>query len=93
MHHQVLMHGVGTTGTATGLSFSCGFQISFVALEDLSQVPGCECRLHVQMNYDNKPTPNFFEHACPCLANFQHTIDPHADQVLMEENVNRRNDW
>lgn len=62
------MKGQGTSGTATGLQFSCEFPISFVSLADRSEIPGCPCRLHLYMYYSNTATPNYFEHACLCLA-------------------------
>lgn len=93
INHQVVMHGQGSSDTATGLKFSCAFFISFISLTDRSEIPGCPCRLHLCMHYSNADAPNYFEHACPCLANFQHIINPHMDAVVMEESVYRRSDW
>ena len=85
----VVMHGQGTSGTSTGLQFSCEFYVSFVSLVDLDTVAGCPCRLHLFMHYSDS-TANYFEHTCNCLDGWVHAMDPYQNAVVIEESVYRK---
>ena len=88
------MKGQGTSGTSTGLMFSCQMDVSFVALDSRvipQSVPGCHCLLKLTHWFADKRAT--FVHDCACLDGFLSNFDDTADNVTMADFTSRVATW
>lgn len=89
------MKGQGTSGTSTGLKFSCVFPIKFQSLDDSvspDRIPGCDCRLVYTRGY-TADLPATWRHDCPCLKGWQSNFDGTSFNVSMVDFNSRTDNW
>lgn len=78
--------GAGTDAAATGLGFSCAFNIAYVDLQSLNVTTSCKCVLYVAMPeaYDHR----FLVDGCTCVGPFTATMPPKAvANVIIADSV------
>lgn len=80
----IVMSGIGTDGTATGLDFSCAFSVSFYDSATRTTLPGCDCTLAISMPFAGS---NTWKRLCPCVGGFMSQVPPKAWEVSITDTV------